>query len=61
MSCHLLSFSYIGEIKSVRDFLFPPLKGLPSSFSAQNLKNEKGTLYVDYIQGNIPSSSQGTE
>ena len=44
MSCHLLPFSHIGEIKAVRDFLFPPLKDLPCSTSASNFEDEKSKL-----------------
>lgn len=41
MSCHLLPFSHLGDIKAVRDFLFPPLRDLPCSSSSCDLKTEK--------------------
>ena len=47
MSCHLLPFSHLSEIKSVRDFLFPPLKELPFSISS-NYKDTKGKYKKEY-------------
>ena len=47
MSCHLLPFSHLSEIKSVRDFLFPPLKELPFSISS-DFKDTKGKYKKEY-------------